>query len=155
MQKAANPMHQALSLLARREHSIHELKQKLLARGHALPAVEDVIKALQERGYLDEKRYAEAMLRHHAMRGQGPQKIRYLLSQQQLANSLIAEVFSAFETDWFDLAAQARVKRFGLTPLPEERASRYKEQAKQMRFLMSRGFDQEQIQYALAQLGTR
>ena len=149
MSKAANPMHQAVSLLARREHSIHELKQKLLAKGHELAVVEEVIKLLQERGYLDEKRYAEVMLRHHAMRGQGPQKIRFLLSQQQLPNSLIAEAFSAFEADWFELAMQAREKRFGLNPLPEERNSRYKEQAKQMRFLMSRGFDQEQIQYAI------
>lgn len=149
MQKTTNPLHQAVSLLARRDHSAFELKQKLRVKGHDEAAIDEVIRVLQSKDYLNEKRYAESMLRHHAMRGQGPQKIRYLLNQNQLSASLITEVFAECEADWFVLAAQAREKRFGLKALPQDRAQRYKEQSRQMRFLMSRGFDQDQIQFAM------
>ena len=118
MQKTANPLHQAVSLLARRDHSEFELRQKLRVKGHADTDIEEVIRVLQAKGYLNEKRYAESMLRHHAMRGQGPQKIRYLLSQQQLSAALISEVFEEAGMDWFALAAQAREKRFGVNALP-------------------------------------
>ena len=152
MQKTVNPLHQAVSLLARRDHSEFELRQKLGVKGHDDAAIEEVIRVLESKGYLNEKRYAETMLRHHAMRGQGPQKIRYLLTQQQVSNALISEVFSESDADWFSLAAQVREKRFGVNALPQERAQRYKEQSRQMRFLMSRGFEQDQIQFAMASL---
>lgn len=153
MQKTANPLHQAVNYLARREHSIYELGQKLQLKGHDPETIEQTIRILQSRGYLDEKRYVETMLRHHISRGQGPQKIRYLLSQQHIDPVLVNELFAESDVDWFAAAAAAREKKFGLKALPEDGSSRYKERAKQMRFLLSRGFEQEQIQYAMECLG--
>jgi regulatory protein len=150
MQKTPNPLHQAVSLLARREHSLHEIRQKLHSKGHDADTIEATISALQARGYLNEKRYVEAVLRHHAARGQGPQKIRFYLNQQQVNPALIHEAFADADIDWFACAVQAREKKFGDTLLPDQRNSRYKEQAKQMRFLLGRGFTQDQISHAMA-----
>lgn len=144
-----NPMHQAVNFLARRDHSVFELRQKLLNKDHAQEVVQDVLDELQNRGYLNDRRYAEMMLRHHYGRGQGPQKIRYLLSQQGVSNSLIQEVFSEFEQDWFALASEVRSKRFGEQFQSEDKQLRFKEKSKQMRFLMTRGFETEHIQYAM------
>jgi regulatory protein len=152
MHKPANPLHQAVSFLSRREHSEYELRQKLHSKGHDSDSIEQAISILQARGYLNERRYAEAILRHQAARGQGPQKIRYYLTQQQLSPALINQVFADTDTDWFACAAQVREKKFGNTSLPDERSRRYKEQTKQMRFLLGRGFTQDQIEYALARL---
>lgn len=147
-----NPMHQAVSLLARRDHSRHELRHKLLTKGHDEAIVENVIIELQQRGYLDDLRYAQMMVRHHYLRGKGPQKIRYLLANNGVSNSIIAEVFAGFEEDWFALALEVRHKRFGAQFESYDKQERFKEKSKQMRFLMSRGFESDQIQYAIDEL---
>lgn len=146
-----NPKHQAIALLARRDHSIHELKQKLMKKGHENVIVEQVIIELQQRGYLDDARYAQMIIRHHYLRGQGPQKIRYLLTQNGVANDTVVETFSEFDEDWFALAKEVRLKRFGDGFKSKEYNEIYKEKSKQMRFLMTRGFESDQIQYAMDQ----
>jgi len=50
--------------------------------------------------------------------------------------------------DWFELARQVRVRKFGEN-LPAE----FAEKARQMRFLQYRGFDAEQIQVAVSSHG--
>jgi regulatory protein len=151
-QDKQNPKHQAIGFLARRDHSLQELKQKLLKRGHDDASIEQVIAELQSCGYLDDLRYAQMMIRHHYLRGQGPQKIRYLLSQNGVSNAIITEVFSEFDEDWFTLAKDVRQKRFGHEFKSNERSEIFKEKSKQMRFLMTRGFESDQIQYAIEQI---
>jgi regulatory protein len=50
----------AIRVLAIRDHSIGELKAKLLRRGITNDNVQAVIKTLRERGYLDDQKYAFA-----------------------------------------------------------------------------------------------
>ena len=152
-QDKQNPKHQAIGFLARRDHSIQELKQKLIKKGHDEGAVEQVITELQSRGYLDDLRYAQMIIRHHYLRGQGPQKIRYLLSQNGVSNSIATTVFSEFDENWFTLAKDVRQKRFGYEFKSKERSEIYQEKSKQMRFLMTRGFESDQIQYAIEKIG--
>ena len=146
-----NPMHQAIGFLARRDHSVHELRLKLLQKEHDDAVVDKVLVELQQREYLDDRRYAQMMLRHHYSRGQGPQKIRYLLNQNNVSNDIISEAFEEFEEDWFALAKNVRQKRFGIEFKSVDQAELYKEKSKQMRFLMTRGFESDQIQYAMTQ----
>jgi regulatory protein len=126
----------AIRLLARREHSRHELVSKLQQRqiteGVDLGALMD---QLVQGNYLSDQRFAEMFVRVRIQRGQGPQKIQYELSQRGVDATLIAEIMQSLEVDWFILAQQQRQKRFGL-PLPDN----YKEQARQSRFLAGRGF---------------
>lgn len=145
-------MHQAVSFLARRDHSRYELKQKLLAKEHAEELVEAVLNELQNRAYLDDQRYAEMMLRHHYLRGQGPQKIRFMLEQKGVSKSIIADVFAEFDQDWYTLASDVRQKRFGRQLKSNDKSEQFKEKSKQMRFLMSRGFESDQIQSAVDEL---
>lgn len=151
--KLPNPMHQAVSLLSRRDHSYQELKAKLLNKGHETLVVHEVLEQLQERGYLDDTRYAQSMIRYQADRGQGPQKIRYQLQQKGLDNTLISELFAMCEIDWFSLAQSVREKRFGLVLKAKSPQEKFKEKTRQMRFLMTRGFDSEQVRYALSGVG--
>lgn len=147
-----NPKHQAISFLARRDHSVQELSNKLLSKGHEKQVVDTLILELQELGYLDDSRYAQMMLRHHSARGQGPQKIRYLLSQQGVSNDIILACFSEFEGDWFELASDVRQKRFGNAFKSSDAHEQFKEKSKQMRFLMTRGFEIDQVHYAFDSL---
>lgn len=50
----------ALELLGAREHSVHQLKQKLLQRDFALESISRVLLELQEEGALSNRRFIEA-----------------------------------------------------------------------------------------------
>lgn len=58
----------ALSLLAVREHTERELKEKLLARKFSSAQIDEVLVQLREDGSLDEARYAESMIRSRQSR---------------------------------------------------------------------------------------
>ena len=53
----------ALSLLAHRARSRAELRRRLLAKEHAAPVVEQVLRWLDERGYVDDRAFATAFVR--------------------------------------------------------------------------------------------
>ena len=147
----------AIGLLAQREHSRAELRRKLLRieqqRSHASTssaasdasepdsedaaeareaAVEALLDALAADGYLDESRFIESRL--HARAGRfGAQRIQQELAQHGL--KLDAEQQASLRTTELDRAREVWLKRFGTEP-PREAA----EQARQMRFLVARGF---------------
>ncbi len=134
----------AMDLLARREHAVDELRDKLIRRDLEPSLVAQVLQALEDEGLLSDARFTEAYVRYRHGSGYGPQRIRQELRQRGVDDALQARYLTAAEVDWFALARQARDKRFG-PGLPDD----YKERARQARFLQYRGFTQEQIQSAL------
>jgi regulatory protein len=135
----------AVALLARREHSIRELKQKLARRGYAADACDAVIEDLERRGLISEARFVESFVSHRSTRGQGPVRIRAELRQLDVGDELVDPVLDSGDVDWCELASAVRRRRFGQA-LPRD----FAERAKQARFLQYRGFTQEQIRAALA-----
>ena len=138
----------ALDLLSRREHSNHELIEKL--RRHAPDAEQEVfdelVSELIDLGYLSESRYAEMLVRSRIAKGYGPSRVRQELQQKRVDGEVIGLSLEACEVDWFDLAKQVRERRFGLSEIGDDQKLR----AKQQRFLYSRGFSSDQIQYAMS-----
>ncbi|MBT8447425.1 MAG: recombination regulator RecX, partial [Gammaproteobacteria bacterium] len=134
----------ALRLLSRREHSVRELRQKLIAREYEAALVDEVLEQLQGDGSLSEERFAEAYVRQRCGRGYGPIRIRQELRERGLDAELVSAALAAVETPWRTLAETARRKKFGEEP-PED----FEARARQMRFLNYRGFDENQIRAAL------
>ena len=134
----------ALGLLARREHSLRELRTKLKLRGHPAPAIEAVLEELAARGLVSDERFAEAFLRSRLERGQGPLKIRAQLRERGVAPGLIDDALGEAEIDWDSRAAAARSRRFGESP-PADRS----EMARQARFLRGRGYSEGQVARAV------
>ena len=135
---------QALDLLARREHSRHELERKLEARGFDAADIATTLDALERSGKLATARFAESFVRARAGRGQGPVRIRLELAERGVDAAEAAVAVGSADVDWVELAAATRAKRFG-----SARPADYKERARQARFLQYRGFDSEQIKSAL------
>lgn len=140
----ADPRPSAVRLLARREHSVHELRQKLRHKGFAAEPVEACLEALQAERLLSDARFAEAYVRMRAGRGYGPVRIRLELDERGVNSELGAQALAEAEADWEALAGQARRKRFGAA-LPQD----FKERARQARFLQYRGFTAEQVRGVL------
>lgn len=136
----------AIRLLTRREHSCQELKQKLQHKGFAAELVEKVTDQLQQEGLLSDARFAENYLRSRSNKGYGPLRIQQELKQRGASEEIISATVIEDEPEWFDLARRVREKRFGKA-LPNS----VPERMKQQRFLQYRGFNQQQLKYAVSE----
>ena len=147
----------AVQLLSRREHSIQELRVKLERKGYSSEAVGPVIDRLSARRLVSDERFAAAVIRHRAQRGQGPVRIRAELRHQGISDTQIQQAFDHVDLaadeavrdleaviDWDALAGRVRRRKFGAT-VPRVPHAR----AKQARFLQYRGFTADQIRAAL------
>ena len=132
----------AMNALARREHSRHELLQKLQQQGAETAESQTVVDRLTEENLQSDERFTEAMVRYQRNRNKGPLWIRRWLQEKGIASELITEHLG--DGDWLAEAKAVREKRFGraLPNTPQERA-------RQMRFLAQRGFSAEQVRKVL------
>ena len=134
-----------MDYLARREHGRGELLDKLVRFGFDPDVAADAVARLIEDGLQDDQRFAEAFVRSRINQGKGPVRIRADLRQRGLGAGAIDMALEEADEDWYALASDVRLKKFGPdTPLE------FRDKAKQMRFLQSRGFEPDQIQAAVS-----
>ena len=144
----ASPRDVAIQLLARREYSRVELARKLQQKSFDGDDIEACLDALAEQSLQSDARFAESFVRSRIARGQGVIRIKGELRQRGIDQETLTAALAAVEereaVDWFELAKETLARRYdspGDTP---------KERAKRERFLATRGFDFEQIRYALS-----
>ena len=130
----------AMDLLARREHSEWELRQKLQSRDYGEDAIEEAVNSLLQDGLLSDERFAESYVNHRFSAGMGPIKIRHELRQKGVADALVAEYIEAFADRWDAMMRQLRQRKYGAV-IPDD----YSERMKQARFLQNRGFSPESV----------
>lgn len=131
----------ALGLLARREHSLAELRQKLRQRGYASEEIDQALAELSSDGYQSETRAAQARVDAGLRRGHGPQRIRAALGAANLSK---AEVMIDPDVNWLQRARELLHRKFGNEPPAEA-----KEYARRARFLQARGYESDVIRKAL------
>ena len=129
-----------MDLLARREHSEQELRQKLKSRDYDVEAIDEVLQQLQQDGLQSDERFAEAYVNTRFNAGVGPFKIRYELRQKGVSDLLGDEILEPFSDRWNQLMVQQRVRKFG-----ESIPADYGERMKQARFLQNKGFSPESV----------
>ncbi len=133
----------AIELLARREHSVLELRQKLSKRfPDALNLLDDLLGELQAEGLQSNLRFSEAYTRMRHGRGCGPVRISIELIQRGVAADMAKACVSCDEYDWYALAQQVLSKKFS------SRGVSLSDKSKRQRFLHYRGFAHEHIQEA-------
>jgi regulatory protein len=134
----------ALDLLARREHSVAELREKLASRGFEPEEIDTTLAVLMDDGLLSEDRFVENFVGSYTRRGHGPIWLRAELERRGIAGAQITETLANMDVDWVEAAETVRRKRFG-AKVPAD----FKEQARQARFLQYRGFTAEQARAVL------
>jgi regulatory protein len=134
----------ALRLLARREHSQRELRDKLQARGYSPGEIASALDRLAGAGVVDDRRFAETYADARMERGFGPDRIRQELIVRGVAEDISTGAVGRERSTWLGRAEAARCKRFGPNG-PLDQADR----ARQGRFLRQRGFTLEQIRIVL------
>lgn len=101
-----------MRLLARREHSQFELKQKLRLRKFNRQRIESVVERLIELDLLSDRRFAEEYVHFRIEKGDGPLKIRRNLIARGIDSRLIDRVVPDDEDHWIDCAHAVLEKRF-------------------------------------------
>jgi regulatory protein len=152
MKKEQTALHCGVGLLARREHSEFELKQKLKSRGFEEADIEATIELLLEKDYLSDSRFATSTCRYRANRGYGWCYIENELKQKGVCSIIIQKLRKNCEIDWYLQAELAYNKRFGERWVKEPKQTQ-KDQTKKIRFLQYRGFSQDEI-FAVVSIST-
>lgn len=137
----------AQRLLARREHSCHELAQKLQQRHLEAEMIAQVLAECQQQGWLNDQRFAQEYTYHRSQRGYGALRIEQELAQRGVASSIRRQVLAAGDWDWSALACQLVARRFASVSQPDS-----KMRAKIQKFLLYRGFSRIDSRQALAEL---
>ncbi len=140
----------AMNLLARREHSFHELLQKLSEKFPDFSRDEILLPALQglqDDNLQSDARFAEAYVRYRSTRGFGPQKIAAELYSRKLDGDLLNAALYDNGPDWLTVCSDVLAKKFRIKSDPGEVEHMYWQ-----RFLQQRGFDQDDIRKAIKSL---
>lgn len=132
----------ALDCLARREHSRMELEKKLAPYAPTLEELSFVLDSLEQCGLLSAGRMVEQVV-HVRRRKFGSRRIVHELQQKGIDEDLIAAALPHLKETELETARTVWRKKFGAMPINA------KERAKQIRFLMSRGFTPEIIRQVL------
>lgn len=142
----------AMDLLARREHTRHELSNKLSAaikksqlsssqhqhQQMLAELIAEVLDKLEQDKLLSDTRFAESYVNGRLNRGFGPLYIRHQLRQKQVDATLLDNNFDQLDPEqWIDQLYELIKRRVSDAGLPERGSKEY---FKLQRFILSRGF---------------
>ncbi|AJR07564.1 recombination regulator RecX [Photobacterium gaetbulicola] len=139
-----NAKQAAVRYLSRRDHAEQELQQKLLARGYEHAEVDEAVTLCQDYNWLDDARFAERLLNNGIAKGGGLLRIRQEMAFKGIHEEVVSQLFEDDDFDWFEHAREVARRKYGDSPMESD-----KEKARRLRFMQSRGFDFEQVKYAL------
>jgi len=131
-------------MLARREHSAAEIRQKLQKRGFDSDEIDQAIIELQQGDWQSDERFAEAYIRGRRLKGFGPVRISVELRERGVDESIIEQNLSASDDVWLQTMHDEYQRKYHGKDIRD-----YQEKAKRMRFLQYRGFTSDMIQRLL------
>lgn len=140
----------AMRSLARRESAESELANRLRQQGFSQKVIEAVVDYCRGYNWVNDERYGAMAVRAGAAKGHGPIKIRFDLRRKGLDDSQIDAAFEQPELDWFELAFELLERRARVADLAD-----FKLRMKWLKYLLGRGFTQDQARYALSVLQER
>jgi regulatory protein len=128
----------ALRLLSQREHSRAELERKLAPHEEVPGELAKALDDLQARDFINDGRAVDSVVNRRSGK-LGSARIQQELAQKGLSGKAVAEVLEVLKETELARAQAVWRKKFDAPPQdPQERA-------KQMRFLLTRGFNAEVV----------
>lgn len=128
----------ALRLLSQREHSRLELERKLSAHETEPGTLAKALDELQARGFISEERVVESVIHRRAAK-LGTARVKQELQAKGLSPEAMGEALEQLRSTELERAREVWARKFG------EPATEPKEKARQIRFMVSRGFAAEVV----------
>lgn len=145
-EKAEDVIKYGIWHLAKREHSISELREKLHRKTDNQDWIEEALEELERQNYLNERRYIENALRYYnEVKHYGPSRIRQEFRQKGADNNILSEMMMESEFDYYQSALEV-LNNKQRNPIED-----HKERDRLTRYLISRGFDFDMIKYAFSE----
>jgi len=144
----------ALRLLSGREYSRAELVKKLKPFETTPGELDKALDELQAKDFINEQRVVDSVL-HRRSAKLGTARIKQELQSKGLDAGAVLDAIDLLKSTELERAREVWRKKFG-TPAqssPADAKEGAKERAKQMRFLLSRGFGAEVIHKVVASAG--
>ncbi|OOF61967.1 recombination regulator RecX [Rodentibacter pneumotropicus] len=133
-----------INLLARREYSEFELRNKMQEKAFSEPEIDEVITHCQQKNWQNDKRFAENYLHYRSQRGYGENRIRQELKHLKgVSSAIITEVFAECDINWSELAFMVLRKKF--PNYIEKHSPKIKQ--KIWNYMLSHGFSSEQFSH--------
>jgi regulatory protein len=141
----------ALRILTRRDHSKHELSQKLTARGYAGEVIDEVVSKCERFDYINDERTAQVFIRQLHRKGYGLKRIQFELNRKGLRGKHVQDVLSksislADECQCAEKIFQKHIRRF------DREKDVLKRKDKIYRFLYGRGFSKAVISELISKI---
>jgi regulatory protein len=128
----------ALRLLSQREHSRKELERKLAQHEQVPGELAKALDELQARDFINDDRAMESVV-HRRSGKLGAARVKQELAAKGLSGEAVAQAMAALKETELPRAQEVWRKKFGQAPSNEA------ERAKQVRFLITRGFAAEVV----------
>ncbi|HEY6212199.1 MAG TPA: RecX family transcriptional regulator [Vicinamibacterales bacterium] len=138
----------ALKMLARRELSELQVRQRLARRGHEPQAIDEAIARLRDERAIDDARVAEAIARTEtSLRRRGKVRVRMQIERAGIAKSIARQatdaVFDGIDDDTqIELALKKRLR--GRSTIADDR-----EFQRLYRYLIGQGFESDLVMKTL------
>jgi regulatory protein len=140
--------HEALRMLARRELSEWQIRQRLTRHGHDADAIEEAVTRLRNERAIDDARVAEAIARTEtSVRRRGRLRVRLKIERAGIAAATAkSAVDEAFDTIDDDALMEASIDKrlHGRQTIADDR-----EFQRMYRYLVGQGFEPDRIMTAL------
>jgi regulatory protein len=138
-----------LKMLARRELSESQIRQRLGRRGHHADAIDDAVTRLRDERAIDDARVAEAIARTEtSVRRRGRLRVRLTIERAGIAAAIakraVDQAFDAIDDDAL-IEASIDKRLHGRETIADER-----EFQRMCRYLIGQGFEPDRIMAALS-----
>ncbi len=141
----------ALNLLSYRQRSTRELQRKLLKKGWSMEMIEPVLRELEEKGFLNDREFAEMLARDRTGRKQlGPRALKDELMKAGVDRDMIEEILEdTYRQHPPSVLIERLLKNKGIEP--GERLER-KERARLINLLRRKGYTWEDMEPVISRL---
>lgn len=131
-----------VNLLARREYSEFELRNKMQEKAFSEEEIETALAHCQQKNWQSDKRFAENYINARSQRGYGVNRIKQELRQLKgVSSDIIEEAFWESSIDWESLALNVLKKKF--PNYAEKQTPKTKQKIWQ--YMISHGFYSEEF----------
>ncbi len=155
--KRLSPLDYALYLLQLRDRSVGEIRHKMALKGHDKDKIEEVILFLNDKKFLDDKRFAKNYVKNQLIiRPQGKYRLGQKLKQLYVDSKTIENALAQIDVEEEKNSAKELVERW-LNKNTDNRiqiTADKKVKEKLIRYLIGRGFNYEIIKEILQNIKT-
>lgn len=135
-------IYRVMDLISRRPRSEWEIKDYLKRKDYKPSEIEQSVKLLRERGYINDLDFARRWVEsRRLLKSTSKRKLRLELMQKRVSEEAITKVLEDDETDEAEVLKELIIKKRGQT--------RYKDREKLIAYLLRQGFNYGDIKSAI------